>query len=293
MCVKLYNVCTHLSYKIMLCARNTYTLVILGIIIILSVSPSRHSRTSLSFLSPAHPMTLCNCLKLSARISNPSPTYPMQGQGIHVVLLWYAQVFCVSMCWVGWDAFTFVTLRCGSPRSSLATEATLESLHTTWLFQIKPTFTVVTRLTQTHLNVYSSPRLSDSKFERESDVFHANGLLKMTSASLGWSRHRSSTYLRISSNNASLDLLKSNFPPLSLAEVHSARQDSVAPMAALELWNWYSNVTTQLASLEYTALTNITMATQWILFTVYWARHWACANFDWLGRGIETRCSIL
>ena len=85
----------------------------------------------------------------------------------------------------------------------------------------------------TNLNVYSSPRLKDSKLDREREIFHTKGLLKTTSASLWCSRDRSSTNLRTSSSKASLDLLKSSFPPLSLAEVHSARQDRVAPITPL------------------------------------------------------------
>ena len=105
------------------------------------------------------------------------------------------------------------------------------------LFHIKRT--IMEGFGRTNLKVYSSPRLKGSKLDKEREVFHTNGLLKTTSASLWCSRHRSSTNLRISSSKASLDLLKSSFPPLSLAEVHSARQDSVAPITleALKLWS--------------------------------------------------------
>lgn len=101
------------------------------------------------------------------------------------------------------------------------------------LFHIKRTMAQTSK--GTNLKVYSSPRLKGSKLDREREVFHTNGLLKTTSASLWCSRHTSSTNLRISSSKASLDLLKSSFPPLSLAEVHSARQDSVAPIIPLKL----------------------------------------------------------
>ena len=39
-----------------------------------SAIPSRHSLTSVSFLSPAQPTTFCSCLKVRARISKPPPT---------------------------------------------------------------------------------------------------------------------------------------------------------------------------------------------------------------------------
>lgn len=67
---------------------------------------------------------------------------------------------------------------------------------------------------------------------RLSEVFQTKGRLNVTEASRGCSLHNVSTYCRISRRSPSFALLKLSFPPLSLADVHSARLDNAAPISS-------------------------------------------------------------
>ena len=80
------------------------------------------------------------------------------------------------------------------------------------------------------LSSYSPPDLRDSKLDRLAGLLHTKGCLKTTRASRGLLLQRFSKYLTISRSRFSLVLLKSSFPALLLAEVHSTRLESVAPI---------------------------------------------------------------
>ena len=67
---------------------------------------------------------------------------------------------------------------------------------------------------------------------RLSEVFQTKGRLNVTEASRGCSLHNVSMYCRISRRSPSFALLKSSFPPFSLADVHSARLDNAAPISS-------------------------------------------------------------